>query len=122
MNYPELDKKKSHDILGHMINGAVASAIAAGTINFRKVKNNEATTAEALRETVKRTSQGAIATGAAMATADYLGQKGGLLKALTVASVGVAGIYAMEVLDDKLQKKKISITNDNNTIELKGDE
>lgn len=117
MNYLGNQDTNSHDILGHMVNGAVASAIAAGTINFRRVKNDEATVSEAVRETVKRSSQGAIATGAAIATANHLGNKG-FFSAFATTAAAIAGIYALEVLDDKLQGKQLTITNENKTIEI----
>ncbi|RXJ88729.1 hypothetical protein CRV01_08870 [Arcobacter sp. CECT 8983] len=103
MNQP-LINNPSNPILRSVITGAIASAVASSTINMRKVKNQEISKKEALRDTFKRTSQGAIATGAAVATADYLSQKGGFIKAMTTISVGMAGIYALEVLDDKLNK------------------
>jgi hypothetical protein len=53
-------------ILRSVITGAVASAVAASTVNYRKVKNKEITTTQAVKETVKRSSQGAIATAAAV--------------------------------------------------------
>ena len=58
---------------------------------------------------------GAIATGTAIATANYLGQKGGLFKALTAASIGMMGIYALEVIEEKLDQKYL--TNENCSIE-----
>ena len=57
----------------------------------------------------------AIATGTAIATANYLGQKGGLFKALTAASIGMMGIYALEVIEEKLDQKYL--TNENCKIE-----
>ncbi|NVJ53253.1 MAG: hypothetical protein HWD90_06135 [Campylobacteraceae bacterium] len=103
MNQP-LINNPTNPVLRSVITGAIASAVASSTINMRKVKNEEISKKEALKDTLKRTSQGAIATGAAVATADYLSQKGGFIKAMTTISVGMAGIYALEVLDDKLNK------------------
>lgn len=117
MNYLGNKDTNSQDILGHMVNGAVASAIAASTINFRRVKNEEANVGEAVREVVKRTSQGAVATGAAIATANHLGNKN-FFSAVATTAAAVAGIYALEVLDDKLQGKQLAITNDNQTIKI----
>ncbi len=98
-------KNTDNPILRSVITGAVASAVAASTVNYRKVKNKEITATQAVKETVKRSSQGAIATAAAVQTANYLTQKGGFLKAMTTLSVGMAGIYAIEMLDDKLEEK-----------------
>ncbi len=122
MNQPIINTGEPRNVLGHIVSGAVASALVSGTINYKKVKEAEVSTQEAIKDTVKRTSQGAIATGAAIATANYLGQKGGLFKALTAASVGMAGIYALEVIDDTLASKyeavscdeKVLIEEDNN--------
>ncbi len=100
------------NVLGHIVSGAVASAIVSGAINYKQVKKEKLSKNEAIKDTVKRTSQGAIATGTAIATANYLGQKGGLFKALTVVSVGISGIYALEVLDDKINSKCEAIQND----------
>ncbi len=113
MNQAIINTGEPRNILGHIVSGAVASAIVSGTINYKKVKDEEISTNQALKDTVKRTSQGAIATGAAIATANYIGQKGGLFKALTAASIGMAGIYALEVIDEKIEQKYTSIENDN---------
>ena len=91
------------NLLGHVISGAVASALVSGTINYKKLKERKIRPQDALSDTIKKTSQGAIATGCAIATANYIGQKGGLLKALSAISIGMAGIYALEIMDDKLK-------------------
>ena len=105
MNQPMINTGEPRNVLGHIVSGAVASAIVSGTINYKKVKKEELSSKEAVRDTIKKTSQGAIATGAAIATANYIGQKGGFFKALTAASIGMTGIYALEILDEKLQEK-----------------
>ena len=89
------------NVLGHIVSGAVASALISGTINYKKVMEKKVKPTFALKDTIKKTSQGAIATGAAIATSNYLGQKGGLMKALSAISIGMAGIYALEILDEK---------------------
>lgn len=105
MNQPLINTGEPRNIVGHIVSGAVASGIIAGTINYKKAQNKEITKQEAIKDSVKKTSQGAIATGTAIATANYLGQKGGFLKAMTALSVGMAGIYALEVIDEKLDEK-----------------
>lgn len=92
------------NVVGHIVSGAIASALVSGTINYKKVKDEKISTGEAISDTVKLASQGAITTGAAIATANYLGQKGGFLKALYALSIGMAGIYAIEVFDEKYKK------------------
>lgn len=104
-NVATTNNNNTNPILRSVITGAVASAVASSTVNYRRVKNQEITKTQAVKETVKRSSQGAIATAAAVQTANYLSQKGGFLKAMTTISVGMAGIYAIEILDDKLEEK-----------------
>lgn len=105
MKQPLINTGEPRNVLGHIVSGAIASAIVSGTINYKKLKEQEISQKDAIKDTVKRTSQGAIATGAAIATANYLGQKGGFFKALSAASIGMAGIYALEVIDEKLEEK-----------------
>lgn len=93
------------NIVGHIVSGAVASAVVAGTINYKKLKEGKVSPNQAIADTVKLTSQGAIATGTAIATANYIGQKGGFMKALYAVSIGMAGIYAIEVFEDKYKSK-----------------
>lgn len=120
MNEALINTGEPRNVLGHIVSGAVASALVSGTINYKKLKDREISSNDAIKDTVKRTSQGAIATGAAIATANYIGQKGGLFKALTAASVGMAGIYALELIDNKLEERYESISNDNNNLVSEG--
>ena len=112
MNRPVINTGEPRNVLGHIVSGAVASAIVSGAINYKKVKEEKLDSKEAIKDTVKKTSQGAIATGAAIATANYIGQEGGFFKALTSASIGIAGIYAVEILDDKLESKYLLANNE----------
>jgi len=121
MNQPLINTGEPRNVLGHIVSGAVASAIVSGTINYKKVKEEEISQNEAIKDTVKRTSQGAIATGAAIATANYIGQKGGLFKALTAASIGMAGIYAIEVIDEKLEAKYDAVSHDETDLIQEGE-
>ena len=115
-----IDTGTPRNVLGHVISGAIASAVVSGAINYKKAQNKQITKKEAIKDTIKRTSQGAIATGSAIATANYLGQKGGLLKAATALSIGMAGIYAIEVIEEKLDQKYL--TNENCLLEESEDE
>ncbi|MFY9073960.1 hypothetical protein CRU99_10590 [Malaciobacter mytili] len=105
-----IDTGTPRNVLGHVISGAIASAVVSGTINYKKAKEAKISSNEAIKDTVKKTTQGAIATGTAIATANYLGQQGGFLKAMTALSIGMAGIYAVEVIDDKLNEKYEALT------------
>ena len=92
------------NVLGHVISGAVASAVISGAINYKKTKSREISKKDAIKDTIKRTSQGAIVTGSAIATTNYIGE-GNYLRALTSASIGMAGIYALEIIEEKLEQK-----------------
>lgn len=112
MNFPNIkdvnmsiNTGEPRNVVGHIVSGAVAGAIVSSALNYKKVKSKQMEAKDAVKDTVKMASQGAIATGSAIATANYIGQKNGVLKALTAASVGMMGIYALEVLDDKLSSK-----------------
>ncbi|RXJ87973.1 hypothetical protein [Arcobacter sp. CECT 8985] len=109
------------NVIGHIVSGAVASAVVSGTINYKKAKEQKISSRDAIKDTVKKTTQGAIATGTAISTANYLGQQGGFLKALTALSVGMAGIYAVEVIDEKLDEKYEEVDNQNEEILIQED-
>lgn len=115
-----IDTGAPRNVLGHVISGAIASAVVSGAINYKKVQSREISKKDAIKDTIKRTSQGAIATGSAIATTNYLGQKGGLFKAFTAASIGIMGIYALEVIEEKLDQKYL--TNENCLLEEGADE
>lgn len=121
MKQPLINTGEPRNVLGHIVSGAVASALVSGTINYKKVKEGEIAKNEAVKDTVKRTSQGAIATGAAIATANYIGQKGGFFKAMTAASIGMAGIYALEVIDKKLESKYEAIEHNETDLVSEGE-
>ncbi|RXJ99552.1 hypothetical protein CRU98_05865 [Arcobacter sp. CECT 8986] len=108
------------NVVGHIVSGAVASAVVSGTINYKKAKDAKISSKDAVKDTVKKTAQGAIATGTAIATANHIGQ-GGWLKALTALSVGMAGIYAVEVIDEKLDTKYEEIEEQNEDILIQED-
>ena len=110
-----IDTGTPRNVLGHVISGAIASAVVSGALNYKKAQSKQITKKDAIKDTIKRTSQGAIVTGSAIATANYLGQKGGLFKAITAASIGMMGIYAIEVIEEKLDQKYL--TNENCPLE-----
>lgn len=98
------------NVLGHIVSGAVASALVSGSINYKKYKEKKLDKNEAIKDTVKMTSQGAIATGAAVATANYIGSNNGLFKALGALSLGAVGIYALEVMEEKINNSYLTDT------------
>jgi hypothetical protein len=102
------------NVLGHVISGAIASAVISGAINYKKYQAKQIKKCEAIKDTTKRASQGAIATGSAIATTNYIGE-GNYLRAFTAASIGLAGIYALEIIEEKLEQKYL--TNQNIALE-----
>ena len=112
----EINTGTPRNVLGHVISGAVASAVVSGAINYKKVQSGKLEKNDAIKGTIKRASQGAIATGSAIATTNYIGEKS-WLKALTSVTIGVAGIYALELVEEKLEQKYL--TNEN--IEIEGE-
>ncbi len=92
------------NIVGHIVSGAVASAVVSGAVNYKKCKENKIDKNEAIKDTIKMTSQGAIATGSAIATANYIGSNNAI-KALGTLSMGLLGVYALEVMEDKINEK-----------------
>jgi hypothetical protein len=105
MNNKIIDTGAPRNVTGHVVSGALVSAILAGATNYKKVKEGKVTPNDAVKDTVKRTAQGGIVTGSAIAAANYLGQPNGLMKAVSAVSIGLAGAYAIEVMDDVLTNK-----------------
>ncbi len=97
-------------VTGNIVSGALSAAIVSGTVNYVKAQKNQMNASEAVRATIKRTTQGGIATGTAISAANHLGPQGdGLFKALSVLSIGMAGIYAVEMIDQTIDKKASAI-------------
>lgn len=92
-------------ITGHAISGATASLIVSSAMNIAKVKEQKLSPQMAIQNSLKMASAGAIATGSAIATANYLNQNGGFLKALSALSFGIASLYALEVIFEKIENK-----------------
>lgn len=88
----------------HLISSATAALLGAGTINAMALKKKEISKEEAVKEVIKRTTQGVIATASVIAATNCKKQKNGLLKTLSILSIGAAGIYAVELLDKKSKK------------------
>ena len=87
-------------VAGNMISGALAAGMVATALSYTKYKQSELSKDEAIKQSLKLTLQGGIATGSAIAAANALGRNSwlGLLGSLTV---GVAGIYGVEKLYEK---------------------
>lgn len=85
---------------GHVVSGALASGIVASALNYDRYKKVAISKEDAIKNALKLTVQGGIATGSAIAAANYLG-RGSFLGMLSAVSIGIAGIYGVEKLYDK---------------------
>jgi len=83
------------NVTGHVVSGALASGALAGALNYDKFKKEQMSKEEAVQNTLKLSVQGGIATGSAIAAANYLGQ-GNVFGMLTAVSIGAMGVYARE--------------------------
>ena len=93
------------NVVGHVISGAVASGIVAGSLNYARYKKGEQNKKEAVSNTAKMTLIGAISTSCAVAATNCLGQ-GQIFKMLGIISAGAAGLYAIEKADEKNTNQK----------------
>ena len=101
-----IDTGEPRDITGHVVSGAVASAVVASGINYNSYTKNEISKDEAIKNSIKLTAQGGIATGSAIAAANYLG-KGNYLGVMSAISFGMAGVYMVEKIAQKLNEQKM---------------
>lgn len=99
-----IDTGEVRSVTGHTVSGAIAAGTIAGTLNYNQYKKGEISKNEALQNSAKLTLQGGIATGASIATANYIG-KGNWFHALSALSIGIAGVYGVEKLSQKYKAK-----------------
>lgn len=93
------------NVTGHVVSGAVASGALAGALNYDKFKKEQMSKEAAVQNTIKLSVQGGIATGSAIAAANYLGQ-GNIFGMLSAISIGAMGVYATEKVSDKIQEQQ----------------
>ena len=93
-------------VTGNIVSGALAAGMVATALSYTKYKQAELSKEEAIKQSLKLSLQGGIATGSAIAAANALGRNSwlGVLGSLTV---GVAGIYGVEKLYSKTYTKEI---------------
>ena len=90
-----IDTGEPRSVTGHVVSGAIASAVVAGSINYNNYSKDEISKDEAIKNSVKLTVQGGVATGSAIAAANYLG-KGNYLGVLAAVALGLGGVYTLE--------------------------
>jgi energy-converting hydrogenase Eha subunit H len=101
-----IDTGKPRSVVGYMISGAIASSVVAGAINYNKYKKEEISKNDAIKETIKLTAQGAIATGSATATVYAIGDRK-MFRALHATLFGIASIYIIEKVSEKIKTQKL---------------
>ncbi len=104
MNTGEVQYVKSHTVIG-----AITSGVVAGAINYGLVKKDKMDKDEAIKSTAKIALQGGIAAGGLIAAANYLA-RGNIFGMLTAASIGAVGVYGIEKICEKTNKKEEIIT------------
>lgn len=92
-------------VAGNIVSGALASGMVATALNYTKYKQDELSKHEAIKQSLKLTVQGGIATGSAIAAANALGRNS-WLGVLGAVSFGIAGIYGVEKLYTKTYAHK----------------
>ncbi len=96
-------------IVGHGVSGAVAAGVVSGIINANKVKNDEKEKYDAIRDTLKDSALGGIATATAIAVANNLGDPSkSLFQTIGALALGAGAIYTIEK-SSKNQKNKLLI-------------
>lgn len=115
-----IDTGMPRNVTGHVVSGALAAGALAGAINYDKFKKEKMTKKEAVQSTIKLSAQGGIATGSAIAAANYMGT-GKIFSALTAISLGAMGVYAVEKISDKLGDVDLIDHQETNKIESTGE-
>ena len=102
-----IDTGTPRSVTGHVISGALASGALAGALNYDKFKKEQTSKDEAIQNTLKLSVQGGIATGSAIAAANYLGQ-GNIMGVLSAISIGAMGVYATEKVSEQIEQRKFA--------------
>lgn len=110
-----IDTGDPRSVTGHIVSGALAAGAVAGAFNYNKYVKGEVSRGEAVSNSLKLTAQGGIATGSAIAAANYLGQNN-IFGMLTAVSIGAMGIYAVEKVSERIEEK--TLLEDNDEVEL----
>lgn len=96
-----IDTGAPRSVTGHIVSGALAAGIVATAMSYSKYKNAELSKNEAIKQSLKLTLQGGIATGSAIAASNAIGRSS-VMGVLGALAVGVAGIYSVEAVYAKM--------------------
>jgi len=97
-----LDLGTPRSVAGHFVSGGIAASIISGALNYQKYKKEEITQSEMMRDTLKISLQGAIASASAVATTNYIGESK-IVEAMTALSIGAIGVYGTQKVYDRLE-------------------
>lgn len=106
INNTLIDTGDPRSVSGHIVSGALAAGALAGALNYNKYAKGEVSKTKALSNSFKLSAQGGIATGSAIAAANYLGQNN-IFGMLMAVSLGAMGIYAVEKISEKIEEKAL---------------
>lgn len=91
--------------LDYLVSGTITSGVIAGGLNYNKVKKGEISKDEAIKDTIKLSSQAGVAAGSTIASIQYMINKN-YLNALLSVAVGVGGVMAIEKVCNRQISKK----------------
>ncbi len=78
-----------------VVSGVLSTGLVSGALNYKKFKDGDLKKNEAIKSTIKTSSQAGLATGVAIASVQYIANKNYLKAALSLA-LGAGAIYAIE--------------------------
>lgn len=103
-----IDTGAPRNVYGHAISGAIAVGVVSGVINAKKVKEEQLDKQEAVRNTLKDSIIGGIASATAISVTNNLGDpQKSLLQTLGSLALGAGAVYAVEKAA-KLQEETIA--------------
>lgn len=103
-----IDTGAPRHIYGHAVSGAVAVGVVSAIVNAKKVKEEKVTKQEAIRDTLKSSIVGGIATATAVSVANNLGDpKKSIFQTLGSLALGAGAVYAIEKASDLQVKKEL---------------
>lgn len=91
--------------LDYLVSTTIATSVVTGALNYDKFKKGDMTKKEAIKDTLKLSTQAGIASGATIAAIQYSINKNYLSAFLSIGA-GVGGVIAIE----KICKKEEDIS------------
>lgn len=87
------------NVTAHFLSGLAFSAMFAGANNYDRLKKEEITKDEMIKDTTKLAIQGGVGTASAIAATNYIGSNN-YIGALTALSLGAMGIYGTQKISE----------------------